>query len=108
MVEARLGKGESPQVRTRVIVTIMLGMLVFLVAVAFGLALFFPGRIGVRFVPRHPFPLPAVIPNERAERLSLEARQRRELNGAQGRMPINQAMLDIAARGPHAFDPVKP
>lgn len=108
MVEARLGKGESPQVRTPVIVAIMLGMLAFLIAVAFGLALFFPGRIGVRFVPRHAFPLPAVIPDERAERLGLEARQRRELDGAQGRLPISQAMQAVAARGPHAFDPVKP
>lgn len=107
MVEPRLGRGESPQVRTPVIVATMLGLLALLTVVAFGLALFFPQRIGVRFVPRHSFPLPAVIPDERAQRMGLEARQRRELSGADGRLPIEQAMHDIAARGPHAFDTVK-
>jgi hypothetical protein len=108
MADHRLGKGESLQVRAPVIVATMLGVLTLLAAVAFGLMLLFPNRIGARFAPYDPFPAPAVIPDERAERLSLEARQRRELNGAGGRLPIDQAMRAIAAKGTHAFDPAAP
>jgi hypothetical protein len=108
MAEHRLGKGESLQVRAPLVASAMLGILVLLVAVAFGLMLFFPNRIGVRFVPHSAFPAPAVVPDERAQRLALEARQRRALNGADGRLPIEQAMREIAARGAHAFDPVAP
>jgi hypothetical protein len=108
MAEHRLGKGESLQVRAPLVAGVMLGILVLLVGVAFGLMLFFPNRIDVRFVPRSAFPAPTVIPDERAQRLALEARQRRALNGADGRLPIEQAMREIAARGGHAFDPVTP
>ena len=108
MADLHPGKGESLQVRSRAVAGTMVGILILLAAIAFGLALFFPNRIGVRIVPRHPFPTPAVIPNERAERLGLEAHQRRELAGAGGRLPIDRAMQQIAGRGTHAFDPVQP
>ena len=108
MAETRLGKGESPQIHTRTVVGMMLGLLAMVIVVAFGLALFFPNRIGIRFVPRNSFPAPAVVPDERAERIDLELRQRRALNGAGGRLPITRAMQAVASRGSHAFDPVEP
>jgi hypothetical protein len=104
--DRKLGKGESLQVRAPVVALTMGGILILLATVAFGLTLFFHDRIGSRFVLRHAFPAPAVIPDERAQRLALEARQRHILEGAGRPMPINQAMKEIAARGPHAFDPV--
>jgi hypothetical protein len=106
--DRNIGKGESLQVRAPVIVSIMMGLLILVMVVAFGLTIFFPDRIGVRFVPRHTFPAPAVIPDERGQRLGLQARQQRALNGAGGRLPIAAAMRQIASRGDHAFDPVGP
>jgi hypothetical protein len=97
---------EQPGVATKRIVLTMLGVLTLLVTVAFGLQAIFQNRIGQTRTTRTAFPEPAVIPNERAERLALEARQRHELAGANGRMPIDAAMRAIAAKGPHAFDPI--
>lgn len=104
--EKEIGKGESLQVRAPAIGLATLGILIVLCMIAFGFVLFFPNRIGVRFVVRHSFPAPAVIPDERALRLSLEARQQRQLQGATGHMPIGKAMETIAGKGPRAFDPV--
>jgi hypothetical protein len=106
--DKRLGKGESLQVRAPIVALTMGGLLVLLVTVAFGLTLFFHDRIGSRFVLRHAFPAPAVIPDEGARRIASEARQRHLLEGAGGRMPIDRATQEIAARGSHAFDPVDP
>jgi hypothetical protein len=106
--EQKIGKGESLQVRTRTVAIVLVGILLLLAGVGFGLTLFFPDRVGVRHVVARGFPTPAVIPNERAQRLQLEAKQRRALDGADGRMPIGQAMAAIVARGNRAFDPVGP
>lgn len=103
---AELGRGESPNVRTRRVVFIVAGIMAVLVLVAFGFQALFHDRIGQTYALRHPFPAPAVIPNERAERLALEARQRKDLAGAHGRMPIGKAMTTIAAKGTDAFDPL--
>ena len=103
----KLGKGESLEVRTRPVVLIAASLLVLLTIIAFGFMLLFSNRVGVHYAVEHKFPGPGVIPNERAERLALEARQRKTLQGANGRMPIEQAMQAIVARGPHAFDPVQ-
>jgi hypothetical protein len=103
---AKLGPGESPQVHTRAVVAIVAGILVILVLIAFGFEIPFHSRIGQTFVARHRFPSPAVIPNERADRMALQARDRRDLNGAHGRMSIDLAMKMIAAKGANAFDPV--
>lgn len=97
---------ESPEVRTRAVLAIVAGVLAALVAIAFGFQLLFPDRIGKAFAVRNLFPAPEVIPNERAERLALEARQRRELEGADGHMKVEDAMAAIARRGNRAFDPV--
>ncbi|HEX3809537.1 MAG TPA: hypothetical protein VHW02_07520 [Rhizomicrobium sp.] len=105
-MSADIGKGESPQVRTRAVVLILAGILALLVLVAFGFETIFQRDIGQTFTVRHSFPAPAVIPDERAQRLALQAAQRRQLNGAGGRMPIDRAMKAIAAKGAHAFDPV--
>lgn len=101
-----LGCGESPTVRTRIVVLVTAGILVALVTIAFGLELFFHNRVGMTFVAYHALPAPGVIPDERAQRLALEAKQRNELNGAGGRMPIESAISAIVARGPQAFDPI--
>lgn len=85
---------------------IVAGIMIILALIAFGFQPLFRDRIGQTFVVRHGFPGPAVIPNERAERERLDAEQRRDLNGAHGRMPIESAMKTIAAKGAHAFDPV--
>lgn len=101
-----IGKGESLAVSARTIAILLAAGLAMLAAAGFGLTLFFADRIGEDHAVGHSFPSPAVIPDELAVRLRLEARQRRDLAGAHGRMPIEQAMRTIAARGDHAFDPV--
>lgn len=106
--DRNIGKGESLQVRARVIVSVMLGLLILLTLIAFGLDLLFPGRVGIRFVARSVFPAPIVTPNERGQRMAAAARQRQALAGAGGRLPITDAMRQIAGRGDHAFDPVGP
>lgn len=105
-MSADIGRGESPNVGTRTIVLIVAGILVALVIIGFGFQPIFHDRIGQTSAMRHPFPAPAVTPNERAERLALEARQRKDLAGGHGRMPIGAAMKAIAAKGTHAFDPI--
>ncbi|HEY1708586.1 MAG TPA: hypothetical protein VGG10_10010 [Rhizomicrobium sp.] len=91
---------------TRVVVYAIAGILVTLLCVAFGFQAIFRDRIGQTYAISHAFPAPAVIPGERAQRLALEAKQRRDLGGAHGRMPIDAAMRAVAAKGSHAFDPV--
>jgi hypothetical protein len=105
-MDADIGRGESPQVRAVRIAAIVGGILVILAVIAFGFQALFPRRINQTYTVEHGFPAPAVIPNERAQRLALEARQKRDLAGAHGRMPIETAMKAIAARGARAFDPV--
>ncbi|HEY1615511.1 MAG TPA: hypothetical protein VGF97_17665 [Rhizomicrobium sp.] len=95
---------EPPNVATRAVVLSIAGILIVLLCVAFGFQAIFRDRIGQTYTVRHGFPAPAVIPNERAERLALEAKQKRDLDGAHGRIPIDTAMKAIAAKGPHAFD----
>lgn len=105
-MDTELGRGESPLVATRTIVLIVAGILVFLMLIALGFQTVFRDRIGQTYAVRHPFPAPAVIPDERAERLALQAKQEQDLNGAHGRMPIDAAMKAVAAKGEHAFDPI--
>lgn len=100
-----LGNGETPQVHTWSVVRITAGTIIALILATFFLALAFRDRIHeIRIHPRS-FPAPGVTSAEKAERLHLEAEQRKLLNGADGRMPIEKAMQAIAARGNHAFDP---
>lgn len=103
-----LGPPESPQVRAWIIATIVAGILIALILIAFGFQPIFSDRIAQAKSPAHPFPPPAVISGERAQRLALENKQRRDLAGAHGRIPIEAAMRAVAAKGNHAFDPVEP
>jgi hypothetical protein len=105
--EQDLGPGESPSVNARAVLLVTAGILALLVAIAFGLEVFFHDRVGRTFVALHPLPPPGVSPSERALRIELETKQRAALNGAGGRMPIDDAMQAIAAKGPHAFDPIE-
>jgi len=98
---------ESPQVDTRRVLAIVAGIIVVLTLIGFGFQPLFRDRIGQTFTVSHPFPAPEVSLSERAQRLALEAKQRRALNGARGRMPIAAAMKAIVARGPQAFDPIE-
>lgn len=102
-----LGRGESPQVNTRRVLVIVAGIIAFIVIVGFGFELIFPDRIGETYSVQHSFPSPSVIATERTQRLALESRQKRDLAGAHGRIPIEAAMKAIAAKGPHAFDPIE-
>lgn len=101
-----IGRGESPNVNTRRVVAIVAGVLIFVALVSFGFRALFGDRIGQTYTVHRPFPAPAVIAGEREERLLLEAKQRGDLNGGHGRMPIGAAMKSIAAKGTGAFDPV--
>jgi hypothetical protein len=105
-MDAELGRRESPGVATRRVVAAVAGILILLTLIALGFELLFQDRIGKTFTVHRPFPAPAVIADEQAQRLGLEAKQRRALAGGDGRMPIDGAMAAIAARGTHAFDPV--
>jgi len=105
-MHADLGRGESPDVNTRRVLVIVAGIIAFIVVVAFGFELIFQDRIGQTFTVQHPFPAPAVTSAERTQRIALEAEQKHDLAGAHGRMAIDAAMKAIAAKGPHAFDPV--
>jgi hypothetical protein len=101
-----LGPGESPQVRSRAVALAMAGILGALVLIAFGLQLLFPKDIRGNVIVRHDFPAPQVISGEEAQRRALEEKQRAALAGADGRLPIEAAMVRIAAKGTHAFDPI--
>ena len=101
-MDTEIGRGESPQVRTKRVTVIVSVILALLVAIAFGFQALFPDRIGQTFAVSRGFPAPAVIANERAERLALEARQKSKLHA----IHIEAAVKTIAAKGPHAFDPV--
>src|SRR5262245_54566074 len=97
---------ESPQVRVARVVAYGAGTVAFMALVAFGFMLIFPERIGRAFVERSDFPAPAVIRDETAQRLALEAKARATLEGHSGRMAIAAAMDAVVARGTQAFDPV--
>ncbi|MBV9992151.1 MAG: hypothetical protein JOZ72_12780 [Alphaproteobacteria bacterium] len=101
-MQAELGRGESPQVRASRVVAIVAGIMAVLMLVAFGFQLLFRDRIGQTYAVKHGFPEPAVIANELGERVALEAAQKRKLRA----MHIDSAMKSVAAKGPHAFDPV--
>lgn len=107
MVGNHLGRGESPAISARAVVLTTTGILVVLVAIAFGFELIFPDRVGMTYVQQQPLPAPGVVPDERAQRAALEARQRAALAGSGGRLPIEAAMRAIADKGEHAFDPVE-
>lgn len=93
---------ESPQVRTWRVVAIVAGIMAVLMLVAFGFQALFRDRIGQTYTVKHAFPAPAVIANERGERLAIEAAQKRKLRD----IHIDAAMKAVAAKGPRAFDPV--
>lgn len=105
-MDVELGPSKYPQVRAWVVAAIIAGILIVLILIAFGFQPFFSDRIAQAESATHPFPPPAVISGERAQRLALENKQRRDLAGAHGRVPIEAAMRAIAAKGSHAFDPI--
>jgi hypothetical protein len=99
-------KHEPPGVAARRVAVIMAVIIGLLIAVAFGFTLIFHDRLGTAHVTVPSFPAPGVRPDEGLERQQLEARQQHRLSGADGGMPIDDAMRAIVAKGTHAFDPV--
>jgi hypothetical protein len=96
----------SPAIVNRLIGFTAVGLLVFIAAVLGFLGLAFSGTIH-RPLPVVPqFPEPQVTANERVERIQLEAGQRARIAAKYGGVPIGEAMRMVAARGPHAYDPV--
>ncbi len=85
----------------------MAATLAFLIVIAGGLALLFPDRLYRPAPQEGAFPQPTVIPDEGVQRRRLEAEQNQLLAGGNGRLPIDEAMKRIVARGPHAYDPVE-
>lgn len=100
-------KPETPQVRAGSVIAAVGGIVAILLFVAIGFAMFFPGRIGKTYAVQTPFPAPQVIPDERRQRLALQAQQRRVLEGKTGRMPIEHAMQVIAAKRQRGYDPIE-
>lgn len=107
---------QSPEVATRKVVFSAVGFLGF---VALSMAILFlylklaaPGA----FIPlqQTPFPQPALQDHPREDLKRFEQQQRATLTGygwvdrskGLARIPIDQAMRVIAARGAHAYDPL--
>ena len=101
-----VAKAESPQVATRLVAYIALGLVAAIVASVGGLALSFPSTISRSKPAVAAFPEPAVRTDERAQRLGIEKAQRDRLAARNGGMPIDEAMGMIVARGSAAYDPV--
>lgn len=104
--QPEIGRGEPPWVNVAGVVLAMGLLLGCLLLASLGLAIFFPNRIGRTFVDLHAFPPPGVTTDERRIRIELTARQQAQLEGGDGRLPIEAAMKIIAALGPQAFDPL--
>ena len=101
-----VAKVEGPQVATRLVSYIAVGLVAALVAGVGGLALSFPNTMFRRNPALVAFPEPAVRTDERTQRLTLEKAQQDRLAGKNGGVPIERAMDMIMARGSHAYDPI--
>jgi len=109
---------QSPEVATRTVVFLGLGFLGF---VALSMAVLFlylklsaPGAFVA--VQEATFPQPALQDHPREDYKRFEEQQRAELSGyawverskGLARIPIDEAMRRIIARGAHAYDPLDP
>ena len=101
-----VAKAESPQVATRLVAYIAVGLVAGVIASAGGLALSFPSTISRSKPAVAAFPQPAVRTDERAQRLGIEKTQRDRLAGKNGGIPIERAMDMIVGRGSAAYGPI--
>lgn len=109
---------ETPEVDIRVVITTVGGFLLFvaasMAAIFFYLNADAPGALKQRR--EQQFPQPALQKAPQNDLLNFEDRQRAELSGfgwvdkGQGlaKIPIEDAMRLIVARGEHAYDPLEP
>jgi hypothetical protein len=108
---------QPPGVENRVILMVVGGFLAFVAAAIFGIMLFLKTEAPGAFAPRRerPFPGPALQKLPQNDLANFEAAQRSTLSGygwvdpghGAVRIPIEQAMQMIAARGEHAYDPLQ-
>ena len=109
---------QPPDVATGVVIMAVVGFLAFVGLTMTGL--FFYLRIGapgaLRQASEHHFPEPALQKKPQDDLKRFELEQRMALSGygwvdrAKGiaRIPIEEAMRIVAARGDHAYDPLEP
>lgn len=109
---------QAPDVATGAVITAVAGFLAF-VAIVMAVMLFYLGATvpnAFRHAIENPFPAPALqkTPQDDLKRFELE--QRKALSGygwadrskGLARIPIDEAMRIIAARGEHAYDLLNP
>lgn len=109
---------QPPEVSDRPILIIVGGFLIFVGIAIAGLLLFVtreaPGALGPRV--ERQFPQPALQTLPQNDLAHFEASQRSALSGyawvdrdrGVARIPIDEAMRMITARGEHAYDPLQP
>jgi hypothetical protein len=108
---------QPPAIDNRVILMVVAGFLAFVAIAIFGILLFLKTEAPGVFAPRRerPFPGPALQKLPQNDLSNFAAAQRSTLSGygwvdpghSVGRIPIEQAMQMIAARGEHAYDPLQ-
>lgn len=109
---------QPPDVATSIVVIAVAGFLAFVALMMTGLFLYLragaPGAL--RQASEHRFPAPALQKKPQDDLKRFELEQRMALSGygwvdrSKGiaRIPIEEAMRIVTARGDHAFDPPKP
>ena len=109
---------QSPDVATAVVISAVAVFWGFVVLTMVGLFFYLrtgaPGAFGQPT--EHPFPEPALQTRPRDDLKRFELEQRMALSGygwidrskGVARIPIDEAMRTIAARGDHAYDPLEP
>jgi hypothetical protein len=99
---------ESPELDWRKVLPAVLATFALLGVSAGAVWWLYPTvRVPVR-VDVTPFPEPALETQPVVNYVLWRAAQEARLDGAEGWMPIEAAMAEIAARGPAAFDPLAP
>ena len=109
---------QPPDVAANVVVMAVVGFLGFVALTMAGVFFFLKARAPDAWQPpvEHRFPEPVLQKNPQADLKRFELEQRRALSEVgwvdrqQGlvRIPIDEAMRIIAARGEHAYDPLDP
>ena len=109
---------QAPDVATGAVITAVAGFLAF-VAIVMAVLFFYLGATvpnAFQHAIKNPFPAPALQKTPRDDLKRFELEQRKALSGygwadrskGLARIPIDEAMRTIAARGEHAYDPLNP
>jgi hypothetical protein len=97
---------ESTQINAKAASVAGIGILLLLFLVLAFLAATFRSSLSTPPPVAADFPAPSIRTDERAQRLELERQQMERLSVGNGRIPIEEAMKMITARGARAFDPL--